>query len=92
MPTSLESFEELIRDSVYNVENAFDTSVWTADELYGVLMRAAKLDTETLGRIAQEVGITFNEPAGIDKEEYLLVLEEADNKEKLKRLLTEKGV
>ena len=92
MPTSPEPFEELIRDSVYSVKNAFDASVWTADELYDVLIRAAKLDTETLRHIAREVGITFDEPTTVDKEEYLLILNEADDKEKLKRRLTEKGV
>lgn len=80
-------YSELIHQIAYDRQSVAAASRWTPDELFEVLTQAADLDAETLREIASEVGIAFSD-TNADVEQYLMVLDEADDKEKLKRLLS----
>lgn len=84
------SYDELI-DEIVQTERSSDTTPWEPEELRGVLSRAARLDTGTLKRLAAAVGISFTD-GDADKEDYLQVLEEANDKEAFERFLSENGV
>lgn len=82
-------YSELIRQIAHERQTSPQVSRWSPDELFDALTKAASLETDALKEIASKVGIRFTDP-NADVEQYLMVLDEADDKEKLKRLLSER--
>jgi len=83
-------YDEII-DQLANAARPPGASSWGAEELRRVLQRASRLDAAKLALVARKVGIQFDDdPESV--EEFLEVLDEADDKEKLKRVLSDFGV
>ncbi len=63
-------------------------------ELQSILKRAEKLSAAELKELTESVGIKFQESENeiLEKQDYLEVLDEADNLQKVLAYLTKKGV